>query len=99
MHAQQHPVKYGKTDRVGVDALQHGWAGAFAAGLTGCRCGGAVALRQSPKHHQVVMCAEVKVRGQLRVEQVRDMQVHQTLPGQALECGLNRGELGFEVGA
>ena len=94
VNAQQNPVKHGKADRARVDAVQHGWARAFALSAH-ARCIGA-ALSQPPEHHQVVVRTVVKTRGQLGVQQVRHMQVHQAAPGELFECVLNRCQLGLK---
>jgi hypothetical protein len=100
VHAQEHTVKHGKADRAGVDAVQHGWSGAFA-GLqvqaVARRDLGAVGpLGQPAEHHQVVVRAEVKARWQLGVEQVRDMQIDQGLTGEIFQCVLDRPQFGPE---
>jgi hypothetical protein len=58
---------------------------------------GARLLCQSAKHQQVVMRSEVVARGQLTVEQVRHMQVHQALPRQLLQADLDGGHMALEV--
>ena len=52
--------------------------------------GRALSGRQAAKHHQVVLAGVVVVRGQLVVDQVRDMQVHQLQAAQVLQHRLHR---------
>ena len=47
-------------------------------------CGG-----EAPKYQQVVLRGVVVMRGQLRIEQVRHMQVDQLQPGKVLQAALN----------
>jgi hypothetical protein len=87
------PAAHRAPHRAGVDAAQHRRAAAFGAlvqhfsgvgqigfGLTG---------GQAPEHQHVVLRGVVVVRGQLVVEQVRDVQVHQRRPAQRLQRGLH----------
>ena len=90
VHREQHPVEHRKTDGAGVDAPQHRRAALpLAVGLgVGLGLSFIGACRQAAKHQHVVMRGEVKARGQLRVEQVGDMQVQKTSAGQGLQAGL-----------
>ena len=74
--------------------------GTFRGG--GGRClPGCIAVRrgQAAKHQHVVLRGVVVVRGQLRVQQVRHMQVHQLQAHQALQPLLDLGQPHAERGA
>ena len=103
VHRQQHMVKHGKPHRAGVDAAQHRGAAAphrchsrtfRVAWLGGGRQGG-----QAAKNQQVVLRGVVVARWQLRIEQVRDMQVHHLQAGDGLQRGLDLAQLCAEDGA
>ena len=102
VHRDQDAVKHRKAHRAGVDGLQ-GLArrGQRAAGLVDKEVGTARTGRQTPKHHQVVPRRVIKMAGQLVVEQVGHMQVHQLPAHQTLQVVLQvqRRQLKFAPGA
>ena len=100
MHAQQHMVEHGKTDRAGVNVPEDRRATAAGRflGAVSWRSGRlALASGQPAKHQQVVLRGVVEMRRQLRIEQVRDMQVHELQAAQGLQRGLDLRQQGFEL--
>ena len=88
---------------MGVNAQQDGRAWPLARGVCGIgvvvQGGRRGLLGQSAKDQQVVMRGEVVARGQLPVEQVRDVQVDQALPSQLVQAGLDGGQVAFKIRA
>ena len=85
MDAQQQLVKHRVAHGHGLQRLQ------------GVLLRHAREVAQPAKQHHVVVRGEVKRRGDLRVQQVRHVQVHQRRAAQLLQQRLHGGQLHFQL--
>ena len=97
VHRQQHAVEHRKAHRAGVDGGQGlAGAGGRAALLVQEHPLGALTCGQPAEHQQVVPRGVVVLRGQLRVDQVGDVQIDQAPAGQPVQVFLRPLKLHLE---